>query len=66
MRFTIRDLLWLTVVVAVAFAGIANYRQLTTVVERWSAAVWNDISQMEPPLMGRKSVSEWEVGEETK
>jgi hypothetical protein len=66
MRFTIRDLLWLTVVVAVAFAGIANYRQLTTVVERWSASVWNDVSQMEPPLMGRKSVSEWDPDPGTK
>jgi len=59
-RFTIRDLLLLTTVVAVVFAGVANLRQVDLVLKRVSTSIWNRVSKTEPPLMGRDSVEpEW-------
>jgi hypothetical protein len=54
-RFTIRDLLLATLVVAIALTGIANYRPLTVVAQRWSTAVWNGVAKAGPPLTGRDS-----------
>ena len=59
-RYTIRDLLWLTVFVAVACAGLANSRQVAAVAERWGLAICKEAVKIGPPLMGRGSVEpEW-------
>jgi hypothetical protein len=52
-RFTIRDLFWLTLVVAMTCAGMINLRQTA---QRWNDALRKDVSKMKPPLMGRKSL----------
>lgn len=55
-RFTIRDLLWLMALVAVACAQMVNLRQATAVAQRWSDAACKEIAKIGPPLMGRKSL----------
>lgn len=57
MRFTIRDLLWLMVVVGVTLMGFANARQIGALTERWCVNIWNEmVTTGRPPLTGRDSV----------
>ena len=59
-RFTIRDLLLLTAVVALSCVGFANSRQIAAAARMLSEHVGRQADQIGPPLMGRQSVSpEW-------
>jgi len=60
MRFTIRDLLCLTVFVAISCTGFANSPQLAA-VSRWlNDAVAREAMKVGPLLVGRESVEpEW-------
>jgi len=59
-RFTIRDLLWLTAVVAFSCAGFANSRQIAAAAQKLSEHVCQEAAQIGPLLMGQQSVPpEW-------
>jgi len=59
-RFTIRDLMWLTAIVAVSCVGFANSRQIAAAAKLLSEHLGEQATQIGPPLMGRQSVEpEW-------
>jgi hypothetical protein len=55
-RFTIRDLMWLTLLVAVACGGVVNTMELARRFVAECDSAWRQISASAPPLMGRESV----------
>jgi hypothetical protein len=60
MRFTIRDLLYLMVVVGVAFSGTANYPAIKALTKAACDRVWLQVQDF-VPLSGRASVPpEWQ------
>jgi hypothetical protein len=59
-RFTTRDLLLLTAVVAISCVGFANSRQFAAASKMLSEHLSQQAAQIGPPLMGRQSVEpEW-------
>jgi hypothetical protein len=59
-RFTIRDLLALTVVVATLCAAFVNSRVLVRALAAQCDKAWDHFSAYDPPLTGRDSVPpEW-------
>jgi hypothetical protein len=56
MRFTIRDLLWLTALVAVACGGAVNYIEAGRRFVIQCDNAWQQIEISPPLLMGRDSV----------
>ena len=59
-RFTIRDLLWLTLAVALCCGNFVNSRHLVTAIRWLCDQVANHTDAIGAPLIGRKSVvSDW-------
>jgi hypothetical protein len=52
-RFTIRDLLWLTLVMALALGWIVNFQHLAATLDRLSEAAWMHAAEIGSPIMAR-------------
>jgi len=60
-RFTTRDLLWLTLAVALCCGGFVNSRHFVTATRWLCDQVGKQTDVIGTPLMGRKSIaSEWD------